>query len=159
MRANKVLPGGRFAPLRRRVRCRAGAGYCPRFGRTPDAPGWPRLPQPGRTPLRSSRKRSGPPDPRSPEWWRGQPGERRRFEPSNFLASNLRYQARMVSGLAIQATCSKPLYPKRRPISASVPRSPSESRQPGCRRVFKNAVFRRQVLICNRSSRLTNPVT
>ena len=159
MLANRVLPGGRFAPLQRRVRCRAGAGYCPRFGRTPDAPGWPRLPQPGRTPLRSSRKRSGPPDPRSPEWWRGRPGERRRFEPSNFLAINLRCRARMVSGLAMRATGSRPLRPKRLPIFARVARSPSESRQPGCRRVFKMRFSAARYSSCSRSSWLTNPVT
>ena len=36
---------------------------------------------------------------------RGRPGEARTLEPSNFRAMSRRYQARMVSGLATQATC------------------------------------------------------
>jgi hypothetical protein len=36
---------------------------------------------------------------------RGRPGEERNLEPSNLRAMSRRYQARMVSGLATQATC------------------------------------------------------
>jgi hypothetical protein len=36
---------------------------------------------------------------------RGRPGEVRNLEPSNLRAMSRRYQARMVSGLATQATC------------------------------------------------------
>jgi hypothetical protein len=53
----------------------------------------------------------------------------------------------MVSGLAMCATGSSPLRPKRLPISARVARSPSESRQPGCQTCLQNAVLGRQVLI------------
>ena len=35
----------------------------------------------------------------------GRPGEVRNLEPSNLRAMSRRYQARMVSGLATQATC------------------------------------------------------
>ena len=41
----------------------------------------------------------------------GRPGYRRCLEPSNFLATSLRYQARMVSGLAMQATSRSALLP------------------------------------------------
>ena len=67
----------------------------------------------------------------------GRPGDRRFLQPSNFSATSWRYQARMVSSLARHATRSSPLRPNRLPISARVARSPSESRQPGCRRAFK----------------------
>jgi hypothetical protein len=63
----------------------------------------------------------------------------------------------MVSGLAMRATGSSPLRPKRLPISAGVARSPSESRQPGC--VFKMRFSAAKYSFCNRSSWLTKPVT
>src|SRR5262249_54420442 len=64
-------------------------------------------------------------------------GERRCLEPSNFSATSLRYQASMVSGLAMRATGCRPLRPNRLPISASVARSPLESLQPKGRCAFK----------------------
>src|SRR6516165_9629248 len=86
-------------------------------------------------------------------------GRARCLEPSNFSATSWRYQARMVSGLARRATCSSPLRPKRLPISARVARSPSESRQPGCRRAFQMRFSAARYSFCSRSSWLTNPVT
>ena len=65
----------------------------------------------------------------------------------------------MVSGLAMRATCCRPLRPKRLPISARVARSPSESRQPGCRRAFKMRFSAARYSFCSRSSWLTSPVT
>jgi hypothetical protein len=53
----------------------------------------------------------------------------------------------MGSGLVRRATGCRLLRPKRLPISATVAYSPSESRQPGCRRAFQNAILGRQVLI------------
>ena len=50
------------------------------------------------------------------------------LEPSNFLVMSLRYQARMVSGLATQATPRSALRPSRFPISARVARSGSFNR-------------------------------
>jgi hypothetical protein len=78
---------------------------------------------------------------------RGRPGERRCLEPSNFSATSLRYQARMVSGLAMRATGCSPLRPKRLPISASVARSPLESLQLGGSPCLQNTVLGHQVLI------------
>jgi hypothetical protein len=49
----------------------------------------------------------------------GRPGYCRCLEPSNFLATSLRYQAKMVSGLATQATARSAFRPRRFPISAS----------------------------------------
>ena len=118
--SNRVPPGGGFAPLRHRG-FHAGAGYCRQSGRTPDVPGWPMLLQSGHNPSRSSREPSEPPDPRSLDW----------------CAKSWRHQARMVSGLARRATGCRTLRPKHLPISARVARSPSKSRQPGCRRPFK----------------------
>ena len=109
----------------------------------PEVPGWPMLPPSGHNPSRSSREPSEPPDPRSLDW----------------CAKSWRYQARMVSGLARRATGCSPLRPKRLPISARVARSPSESRQPGCRRVFKMRFSAARYSFCSRSSWLTNPVT
>ena len=47
------------------------------------------------------------------------------FEPSNFLATSRRCQARIVSGRAMVATSAIALRPSRLPISARVRRSPS----------------------------------
>jgi hypothetical protein len=55
----------------------------------------------------------------------GRPGYCRCLEPSNSLATSLRYQAKMVSGLATQATARSALRPRRFPISARVARSGS----------------------------------
>jgi hypothetical protein len=44
---------------------------------------------------------------------RGLPGPRRAFEPSNLLATSLRYQARIVSGLATVASSARALRPRR----------------------------------------------
>ena len=57
-----------------------------------------------------------------------------------------RYQARMVSGLATQATFSRALRPSRFPISASVHRSGSDRRSRG-QAPPENSVLRRQVLV------------
>jgi hypothetical protein len=51
-------------------------------------------------------------------------------EPSNFRAISLRYQARMVSGLATRATSPSASRPRLSPISARVARSGSLSRNP-----------------------------
>src|SRR5262252_3208660 len=59
---------------------------------------------------------------------RGRPGYLRDCEPSNLRAISRRYQARIVSGLATQATFSRALRPTRFPISASVRRSGSDRR-------------------------------
>jgi len=74
------------------------------------------------------------------------------FGAVEFSATSWRYQARMVSGLAMCATVCSPLQPKRLPISASVLRSPSESRQPGCRRAFKMRFSAARYSFCSRSS-------
>jgi hypothetical protein len=58
----------------------------------------------------------------------GRPGYCRCLEPSNFWAINLRYQARIVSGFATQATSWSALRPRRLPISGRVTRSGLESR-------------------------------
>jgi hypothetical protein len=58
----------------------------------------------------------------------GRPGYCRCLKPSNFWASSLRYQARIVSGLATHATSRSALRPRRFPISARVIRSGSERR-------------------------------
>src|SRR5215469_4000959 len=50
----------------------------------------------------------------------GRAGKRRYWEPSNLWAISLRYQARMVSGLAREATWARALHPSRFPISANV---------------------------------------
>jgi hypothetical protein len=58
----------------------------------------------------------------------GRPGYCRCLEPSNFLATSLRYKAKMVSGLATQATARSALRPRRFPISTRVARSGSLNR-------------------------------
>ena len=58
----------------------------------------------------------------------GRPGYSRFLEPSNFWAINFRYQARIVSGLAMLAISLSALRPRRLPISARVARSSSFSR-------------------------------
>ncbi len=55
----------------------------------------------------------------------GRPGEVRFLEPSNLRAIRRRYHARIVSGLAIQATRWSAVRPSRLPISARVDRSAS----------------------------------
>ena len=61
---------------------------------------------------------------------RGWPGdEARNLEPSNLRAMRRRYQARMVSGLATQATCWRVARPSRLPISARVERWGSDRRR------------------------------
>ena len=57
----------------------------------------------------------------------GLPGTRRCFEPSNLWATALRYHARIVSGLATQATCRRAFRPSRLPISASIDLCASDS--------------------------------
>src|SRR5215472_19162299 len=59
---------------------------------------------------------------------RGRPGDVRNCEPSNLWAISRRYQARIVSGLATQATFPRALRPTRLPISARVRRSGSDRR-------------------------------
>ena len=56
---------------------------------------------------------------------RGRPRVDRCLEPSNFLATSFRCQARIVSGRTIRATSSSALRPKRWPILARVMRSAS----------------------------------
>jgi hypothetical protein len=51
---------------------------------------------------------------------RGLPGVRRAFEPSNLRATNLRYQARMVSGRATLATSPRTLRPNRLTVFSTV---------------------------------------
>src|SRR6266705_2842766 len=58
----------------------------------------------------------------------GQPGALRYWEPSNFWATSLRCQPRIVSGLTILATSCRACFPNLWPISASVLRSPSLNR-------------------------------
>jgi hypothetical protein len=53
----------------------------------------------------------------------------RRLDPSNWRAISPQYQARIVSGLATQATCSSALRPSLLPISASVALSGSDRRK------------------------------
>src|SRR5262249_45571763 len=59
---------------------------------------------------------------------RGRPGYVRDCEPSNLRAISRRYQARIVFGLATQATLSRALRPTRSPISARVRRSGTDRR-------------------------------
>ena len=54
---------------------------------------------------------------------RGGPGYVRFVEPSNFLATSLRCQHKIVSGVTMLVTSSRARLPKRFPISASVNRS------------------------------------
>jgi hypothetical protein len=70
----------------------------------------------------------------------------RYFEPSNFRAISFRYQAKMVSGLATQATYFSAVRPSRLPISASVDRSGSDSRSRAGRRA-RRICLRDQVLV------------
>src|ERR1039458_6991896 len=44
----------------------------------------------------------------------GRPAERRNLDPSNLLAISLRYQPRMVSGMAVAATSSSAFRPDRK---------------------------------------------
>jgi hypothetical protein len=52
----------------------------------------------------------------------GRPGKARYLEPSKLRAMSRRYQARMVSGLAMLDTCWSALRPSRLPISERVDR-------------------------------------
>ena len=90
---------------------------------------------------------------------RGRPGYERCFDRSNFAAINRRYQARIVSGLATQATCARALRPSLFPISASVSRSGSDSRryEGRCDRRIRFSAARYS--LCSKSSWLTSPVT
>jgi hypothetical protein len=89
----------------------------------------------------------------------GRPGYCRCLEPSNFLATSFRYQARMVSGLATQATSRSALRPTRFPISARVARSGSLNRNLDgsfARRIRFSAA---RYSFCSRSFWFTDPVT
>ena len=59
---------------------------------------------------------------------RGRPGAVRCWEPSNFFATSLRCQARMVSGFTMLATSAKICLPSFFPIAARALRSLSLSR-------------------------------
>jgi len=115
------------------ARCRAAAARCRRSGPTRGDPCWPALPRFDRIPSRNSPEpfltisasRSCP--------IRGRPGYLRCLEPSNLLAISLRYQARMVAGLATRATSARALGPSRLPISASVDLSGLDKRSRGGR--------------------------
>src|SRR5579864_7382682 len=90
---------------------------------------------------------------------RGRPGYWRCLEPSNLLAISLRYQARMVAGLATRATSAKALRPSRLPISASVDLSGLDKRSRGgrcARRIRFSAV---KYSFWRSNSWLTRPVT
>ena len=78
---------------------------------------------------------------------RGRPGYLRFLEPSNLLAISLRYQTRMVAGLATRATSARALRPSRLPISASVDLSGLDKRSRGRQVRSHDPVFRSQVLI------------
>ena len=123
MKSFQVVVWLRLAP----VQCRVGAGCCPQSDRKQRGPGSPMLRRCGHNPsqfsfaictIRSVTSRL----------IRGRPGKERNFEPSNFLAMSRRYQARIVSGFATQATSFSALRPSRLPISASVDRSGSDRR-------------------------------
>jgi hypothetical protein len=59
----------------------------------------------------------------------GRPGSVRRFDPSNFCATSLRYQARSASGLATRAISFRAWRPSRFAISAKVDRSALDRRK------------------------------
>ena len=155
MKSLQVVVGS--APAQ--ARSHAGAGYCRPSGQTPDVPSWPMLLPSGHNPSRSSREPSAPPDPRSRDQCAagraiGAFCSHRISQPP--VGDTRREWYRVWRG---RATGCRPLRPKRLPISARVARSPSESRQPGCRRIFKMRFSAARYSFCSRSSWLTNPVT
>ena len=86
-------------------------------------------------------------------------GERRCFELPNFSATSLRYQPRMVSGLARRAICTSPVAPQtlanfrqRRPLAVRQP----QIREQTC---LQNTVLSRQVLILQREFPIDRSVT
>ena len=89
----------------------------------------------------------------------GRPGYCRCLEPSNFLATSLRYQAKMVSGWATQATARSALRPRRFPISARVARSGSLNRNLDGSFALRIRFSAARYSFCSRSSWLTEPVT
>src|SRR5450755_5180165 len=78
---------------------------------------------------------------------RGLPGPRRAFEPSNLPATSLRYQARMVSGLATVATSARAWRP--RPMT-DLPEHRSlgvRELQSSIQLALQDAVFRGQIFV------------
>src|SRR5215467_8728396 len=90
---------------------------------------------------------------------RGRPGYLRDCEPSNLRAISRRYQARMVSGLAAQATFSRVLRPSRLPISASVRRSGSDRRSLAGRWARRTRFSAARYSFWRSNSWFTSPVT
>src|SRR5262249_23794455 len=81
------------------------------------------------------------------------------FGAVEFLGHQFAISSENGIGLAMRATGCSPLRPKRLPISASVARSPLDSRQPDCRRAFKMRFSAARYSFCSRSCWSTNPVT
>jgi hypothetical protein len=81
------------------------------------------------------------------------------LEPSNFSATSLRYQLRMVSGLATQATSPNAIRPSRFPTSASVARSGLLKRNRDGSFALKIQFSAAKYSFRSSSSRFTDPVT
>src|SRR5258705_4688304 len=121
MVGNEILPGGILAPLGCRldpvaakdVAHRLIGNGMPRLARAPTMRSYPQ-PEFSLAKRTMSASTSGV--------MRGRPGEVRNLEPSNLRAMSRRYQARMVSGLATQATCWSAVRPSRLLISARADR-------------------------------------
>src|SRR6516162_6034431 len=90
---------------------------------------------------------------------RGRPGNGREREPSNLRAISRRYQVRIVSGLATQATFSRALRPTRLPISASVRRSGSDRRSRAGRWARRIRFSAAKYSFWRSNSWFTSPVT
>src|SRR5258708_38992862 len=108
-------------------RCRGDGGRCPPSDRIDDALDLPRHLRSDRSPSSDFLSPSAPPGVLFPDLPWGGPTLRRNFDPSNLFAMSFRYQPRIVSGLAVAATSSSALRPRRCAISASVALSPFES--------------------------------
>jgi hypothetical protein len=104
VRGDEILPGGILAPLGCRLDPVSAKDVAHRLigngvAEIARAPTMRSYPQPEFSLAKRTMSAS------SSGAMRGRPGEVRNLEPSNLRAMSRRYQARMVSGLATQATC------------------------------------------------------
>ena len=106
MSGDKILPRSRLASTWEPEQSRGVAECFPPCDRTSGDPNWPAPRRCGHIPTQYSHAPFA--QPKLPR-----PGELycRCWEPSNFGATSLRYQARMVSGLAVLATSRSALHP------------------------------------------------